>query len=65
MGFQELCLLCYETLGVRHSEAVRVALTYLLILPFSATDTYATNLGTTYHAELVELWRLVEEAPVG
>ena len=29
------------------------------------TDTYATNLGTTYHAELVELWRLVEEAHVG
>ena len=29
-------------------------------------DIYATNLGTTYHhAELVELWRLVEEAPVG
>ena len=28
-------------------------------------DAYATNLGTTYHAELVELWRLVEEAPVG
>ena len=24
MGFQELCLLCYETLGVRHSEAARV-----------------------------------------
>ena len=27
MGFQELCLLCYETLGVRHSEAARVTLT--------------------------------------
>ena len=25
MGFQELCLLCYKTSGVRHSEAVRVA----------------------------------------
>ena len=27
MGFQELCLLCYETPGVRHSEAARVTLT--------------------------------------
>ena len=25
MGFQELCLLCYKTSGVRHSEAARVA----------------------------------------
>ena len=25
MGFQELCLLCYETQRLRHSEAVRVA----------------------------------------
>ena len=25
MGFQELCLLCYETQRLRHSEAVRIA----------------------------------------
>ena len=36
MGFQELCLLCYETLGVRHSEAARVTLTSTLIWGFFA-----------------------------
>ena len=25
MGFQELCLLCYETQWLRHSQVVRVA----------------------------------------
>ena len=27
MGFQELCLRCYETLGVRHSGVARATLT--------------------------------------
>ena len=36
MGFQELCLLCYETHGLRHSGAARVTLTSTLIWEFFA-----------------------------
>ena len=58
MGFQELCLLCYETHWLRHSQVVRVAQSLLAMaashrLKCSCTRFSETSLTATTYGPLV------------